>query len=137
MHSTRVKTANLWVEAGLVNGAIGTISDICYLQGGPPNLPLAIIKFDSYSGPTLHNGTVPITPIRRTWYQSGTTCLRLQLPIRLSWTVTIHKSQGLTLDKAAIDLGKKKRFSAGLSFVAFSRVRPMSNLLFCAPTSYS
>ena len=130
-------TANLWVETGLVNGAIGTVCDICYLQGGPPDLPLAVmIKFDSYSGPTLQNGTVPIPPLRRTWYQSGTTCSRLQLPIGLSWAVTIHKSQGLSLDKAVVDHGNKE-FSSGLSFVACSRVRRLSDLLFRTPFSYS
>ena len=59
-------TCNLWVDFGLVNGAIRTIKAICYRTGGPPNLPIAVmVHFDKYSGPTLHNGVVPITPIRR------------------------------------------------------------------------
>lgn len=53
-------TSNLWVEFGLVNGAIGTIEAICYRSGAPPDLPLAVmVKFDHYSGPTLQDGTVP------------------------------------------------------------------------------
>ncbi len=68
-------TSNLWVEVGLVNGAMGTIEAICYRNGGPPDLLLAVmIKFDHYSGPTLHDGTVPITPLRRTWSISGVQC---------------------------------------------------------------
>ena len=57
-------TANLWVPAGLVNGTMRTIVDICYLNSTPPDLPLAVvIQFDKYCGPTLPNHTVPICPI--------------------------------------------------------------------------
>ena len=123
-------TSNLWVDAGLVNGAMGTICEICYESGGPPNLPVAVmVKFDKYWGPTLHDGTVPIVPLRRTWIQGGSACSRLQLPLRLAWAITIHKAQGLTLDKVVIDVGKKE-FSAGLTFVACSRVRRLSDLVF-------
>ena len=46
--------ANLWVEVGLVNGALGTAVSICYQDGGPPNLPVAVmVQFDHYTGPTL------------------------------------------------------------------------------------
>ena len=126
-------TSNLWVEMGLVNGAMGTIEAICYLRDKPPALPVAVmIQFDHYSGPTMYNGTVPITPIRRSWFSSGGQCSRLQLPLKLAWAVTIHKSQGLTLDKVVIDIGKKE-FSCGLSFVACSRVRKLSDILFVPP----
>ena len=62
-NSARVMlTSNLWVNVGLVKGAMGTIQTICYRSGGPPDLPIAVmVHFDSYSGPTLHDGTVPIT----------------------------------------------------------------------------
>ena len=104
----------------VVNGAMGTVEAICYHIGGPPDLPIAVmVQFDSYTVPTLHIGCVPITPIRRTWSASGVQCSRLQLPLKLSWAVTIHKSQGLTLDKVMIDVGKRE-FSSGLTFVALS-----------------
>lgn len=35
--------ANLQVEVGLVNGALGTVVPICYQDGGPPNLPVAVM----------------------------------------------------------------------------------------------
>ena len=46
-------TANLWVEMGLVNGAMGTVTAICYRNDSqPPDLPIAVtVQFDSYSGP--------------------------------------------------------------------------------------
>ena len=121
-------TANLWVDVGLVNGAMGTVVAICYRSGGaPPDLPIAVmVRLDSYSGPMLPDGTVPITPIRRTWSASGAQCSRLKLPLKLAWAVTIHKAQGLTLDKVVIDVGKKE-FSSGLTFVACSRVRHLAD----------
>ena len=126
-------TSNLWVDVGLVNGAMGTIQAICYRTGGPPDLPIAVmVRFDSYSGPTFPDSTVPITPLLRTWSSSGGQCSRLQLPLKLAWAVTIHKSQGLTLDKVVIDVGKRE-FSTGLTFVAGSRVRRLQDLLFSPP----
>ena len=135
-HGARVMlTTNLWVQVGLVNGAMGTVVGICYDDAGesPPRLPVAVtVRFDSFSGPTLSDGSVPITPLRRTWLSTDKTCSRLQLPLKLAWTVTIHKCQGMTLNKAVVDLGKKE-FSAGLTFVACSRVRQLKDLLFVPP----
>ena len=134
-HGARVMlTANLWVDKGLVNGSMGTVVAICYSNGGaPPHLPIAVmVQFDAYHGPKLPDRTVPITPIRRTWSASGASCSRLQLPLKLAWAVTIHKAQGLTLDKVVIDVGRKE-FSTGLTFVACSRVRHLEDLLFDPP----
>lgn len=129
-------TSNLWVDVGLVNGAMGTVQAICYMTGGPPDLPIAVmVRFDNYSGPTFPDNTVPITPLRRCWSSSGGQCSRLQLPLKLAWAITIHKSQGLTLDKVVIDVGKRE-FSTGLTFVAYSRVRQLQDLLFTSPFPY-
>ena len=93
-HTARVMLiANLWVEVGLVNGALGTVVSICYQDGGPPNLPEAVmVRFDHYTGPTLPDLSVPITPVRRTWSNGSSHCSRLQIPLRLSWAITIHKA---------------------------------------------
>ena len=133
-HGARVMlTSNLWTGVGLVNGAMGTVIliAICYKSGqAPPNLPVPVmLRFDSYPGPTLPDGTVPIVPIRHTWSASSAQCSRLQLPLKLAWAVTIHKAQGLTLDKVVIDVGKKE-FACGLTFIACSRVRTLTDLLF-------
>jgi hypothetical protein len=128
-------TANIWTEGGLVNGSMGTILDIIFAETGPPSLPAAVlVKFDLYEGPSITtpegDEVVPIVPIKRSWEgKGGSVCSRLQVPICLAWAITVHKSQGLTLPKAKIDLGSKE-FAAGLSFVAVSRVRSLNDIYF-------
>ena len=53
---------------------------------------------------------------------------RRQLPLKLAWALTIHKSQGLTLPKAVIDIGKSDK-TPGISYVAISRVKSLPSSL--------
>ena len=114
-----------------MNSSMGTVAGILYRSGGPPDLPVAVmVQFDKYSGPTWGGDQcVPIAPITRTWRSGQRQLSRQQLPLRLAWsvTVTIHKSQGLTLDQAVVDIGED--FSTGLFFIPLSRVIVLFNNL--------
>src|SRR5436190_5304705 len=117
-------TANIWTESGLVNSAMGTIQDILFKDQGPPSLLTAVfVKFDIYEESNITtlegNKVVPIVLIKRSWDSKNGSCSRLQVPLCLAWAITVHKSQGLTITKANINL-RKKEFAAGLLFVAVS-----------------
>lgn len=73
---------------------------------------------------------VPIVPSVSRWDdKTGGSLSRTQMPLTPAWAITIHKSQGLTLERAVVDLGEKD-FSAGLSFVAISRLKSLKGLAF-------
>jgi ATP-dependent DNA helicase PIF1 len=104
---------NLSVEEGLVNGMGGTI--IGFENG--ENFP--IVKFDN-------NKIQVIKPV--IWeYNSQETTIRVsQIPLMLSWAITIHKAQSITLDSAVMDL--EDCFCEHQIYVALSRVRKLENI---------
>ena len=75
------------------------------------------------------NPWIPITPFTARWKHGDKVLTQTQFPLQLAWAITVHKSQGLTLDKAVTD-PREVDFTPGLSFVAMSRVKRISGLLF-------
>ena len=117
-------TSNLWVSAGLVNGSLGQVVDIFYKSQHHNK-----VNFQKYIGPTwdTNNPTfLPVPPIQR----GG----RTQIPLKMAWALTIHKSQGMTLPKATIDISTMER--QGLTFTALSRVPSLKDLHISPAFSY-
>jgi hypothetical protein len=139
-------TRNLWGNVGLVNGAQGTVYDISWAEGAdvltdPPEV--VMVAFDSYIGPAfasadgreLRDGAklvVPILRIRQDFTVGTNTCYREQFPLLVCYAITVHKSQGVTLEEAVCDISAPE-FASGLSYVAVSRVRTLDGLMFEAP----
>ena len=100
--------------AGLVNGARGVI------RGFTPKTGMPIVEFS--------NG-IRRTIIHQRWsieINGRQLAARKQLPLDLAWAISIHKSQGMTLDTVVLNLSRV--FECGQGYVALSRVRSLSGL---------
>lgn len=108
---------NLDVEEGLVNGSLGVVlaigdDDVTVNFGEAcPSKTIVSSRWSIYAAGDDGNEEV---------------AFREQIPLRLSYAITIHKSQGCTLSKARINL--RTAFACGQAYVALSRVRDLAGL---------
>src|SRR6266487_6897496 len=101
-------------------------------------LSILFIKFDEDTRPEFLQCRLGIVPVFTTTCQfeyKGTVCSRTQFPLRLAYAITVHKSQGLTLSKAVLNLNQKEH-CLGLSYVAVSRVKALDGVLFEVPFDF-
>jgi hypothetical protein len=97
---------------GFANGTRGRVVDF---ENGQPVVELASGK------------RIRVEPHEWSLTEDGKTkATATQLPLRLAWAITIHKSQGMSLDGAVIDLSRS--FTPGMGYVALSRVRSVDGV---------
>lgn len=108
--------ANLDTESGICNGSQGVITDFATNTGGQR---IPIVKF-------LNGITMRIQP--KVYQHDDYPKFGVeQIPLRLAWAFTIHKSQGVTLQIAEMDIGSRV-FECGQTYVALSRVKNLEGL---------
>jgi len=101
-------------KVGFVNGTLGIVTDFEEFSGQP------IIK-------TRNGRLITIAPMDWIVEENGKIRAQItQIPLRLAWAMTVHKSQGMSMDAAVVDLSQVFEFGQG--YVALSRVRRLSGL---------
>lgn len=111
--------ANLSVENGLTNGSRGVV--VAFHSDTPNEQALPIVKFTSFERP-IKVGVYE----REVRKKNFLVARRIGIPLKLAWAVTIHKSQGLTIDKLIVDLNNS--FEYGQVYVALSRAKNLKGL---------
>ena len=102
------------LKEGFVNGTLGKVSGFDQESGHP------IVK-------TRNGRLVKVSSMDWTVEENGKIRAKIsQLPLRLAWAITVHKSQGMSLDGAVMDLSGV--FEYGQGYVALSRVRNLSGI---------
>ncbi len=101
-------------ENGFFNGTLGKVTGFAKDDGLPE------VRIGT-------GETIKVFPMEWAIEESGKVLARIvQIPLRLAWAITIHKSQGMSLDAALMDLSAT--FEYGQGYVALSRVRSLAGL---------
>jgi ATP-dependent DNA helicase PIF1 len=106
-------TVNINIPLGLVNGSMGKVIDI---SGAGIK-----VLFDNGLESWLNPQTVASVKLR-----GNVVAERVQYPLRLAWAISIHKSQGMTIEKLRVNM--EGIFEAGQAYVALSRAKSIEGL---------
>ena len=100
-------------EKGYMNGSVGVVTG--FSEAGWPEVEL------------VNGSVIEASPELWSLEEGGKVLASVsQVPLRLAWAITVHKSQGMSLDTAEVDLSKS--FESGQGYVALSRLRSLSGL---------
>jgi len=113
-HGALVMAVKNSPERKYVNGSIGRVVDF------EPHTEYPVVEFQNGKEVTMSPDTWELRDGDKKRASIS------QIPLRLAWAITVHKSQGMTLDAARIDL--RKAFVEGMGYVALSRVKNVENL---------
>lgn len=103
---------NININSGLVNGARGVVIDF------KNDIPIIQLCSGAHYEAKMEKWTIKTS--------SGVLVHRKQIPLKLAWAFSIHKSQGLTLD--CVEMCLSRVFDAGQSYVALSRAQSLQSL---------
>ena len=138
-------TNNVDISDRLINGQLGTVARV-WVNEVTQKPTIVYIKFNDEGAGNLaidksadifaiENKVVPIKPILvkiklNPGKRSSPEIERLQFPLALAWACTVHKVQGLTLNKIVIsfELFKQRSFNYGQTYVALSRATSLQGL---------
>ncbi len=119
-----------------VNGSLGWVTDIAVKEGEEPSVTIQLddvakpVKMEAYTW-NIHRSKYDKRTQELTQEEIGSF---KQIPLRLAWAVTIHKSQGKTFKKLTLDLSRGA-FASGQIYVALSRCRDFEGLHLTRPVT--
>lgn len=113
-------TKNTYQKDGIINGSLGKIVDFSPKKNYP------IVEFKNGKIITIKPEEWVIERFDEGKRQLVVDASMKQIPLILAWAITIHKSQGLTLDKISCDLSRI--FAKGQAYVALSRARSLDSV---------
>ena len=130
---------NVDVSDGLSNGVSGIVKGIEFAKSSSSMPKTVFVHFDSpriglklrstQSVPSKYSDCVPIKPHKNNvdikLHKKAVTLTREQIPLKLSWAVTVHKVQGQTTSQAVISM---KYHTPAMAYVALSRVRSIDGM---------
>lgn len=124
---------NLNTQNGLVNGAMGYVESFTRSLSG--KIVSVNVLFDNQINDRRNatqelsqkNNAIPIEQLHHQFIIHGRHIVRVQFPLILCYACTIHKVQGMSLDKICVDIGPDV-FERGMAYVALSRVNCLDGL---------